>query len=447
MSTKIASNSRELKPAMLATKSTYRNYVLAVLFLGYVVNVMDRGVLSVLAQSIKTEFTLSDMQLGILSGFAFALFYSTLGVPIAMVADRTSRKNVLAVCCALWSGMTALCGLATGFWTLSAARAATAIGEAGGSPPSHALISDYFPPNKRATALSVFAVGAAVGLMLGQLLGGWGNQWYGWRMTFVLIGLPGLAVAALVFFTIKEPSRGSADGVAARPTRMGAPSIKGVFGFLWQYLSFRHLCLGAALHSIVWYSGSQLNGAFLARSHGMSSGQFGTWLALFSVLGAVGTLLGGLISDRLSARLNDARWYAWTPGIATIVMVPFQFVAYLSSDLRYAVPAFCVMSMLASMYLGPSFAATQALSTLRMRAAATSILLLVQTFIGQGLGPLLAGALSDALRPTFGVQSLAYGLALVGLANLWAAAHYFRGARSIRENLIATERLNSANPA
>ena len=419
----------------------YRGYVLAVLFLGYVVNVMDRGVLAVLIQSIKGEFALSDTELGILSGITFAFFYSTLGVPIAMWADRTVRRNVLAACCALWSAMTALCGMATGFWSLAAARAGTAVGEAGGSPPSHALISDYFPREQRGTALSLYALGVPVGAMLGQFLGGWFNEFYGWRQTFILIGLPGLLVAVLVRFTVAEPPRGHSDHSSAAAAHTAAPPIRSVVKFLWRYVSFRHMCLAAALHSVVWYSGSALNGAFFARSHGMQSGEYGTWLAFFSIVGAVGTLLGGFLSDRISNRLGDRRWYMWVPGIATLVMVPFQFSSYLATDLRVVVPSFCVMFIFASMFFGPSFAVTQGLATLRTRAVATSILLFVQTFIGLGLGPFLAGVISDHVQPTYGTQSLAIGLVVVGLANIWAAAHYFRGARTLREDFAATQRL------
>ncbi len=436
------------EPAAAVTFTpTYRGYVLGVLFLGYVVNVMDRGVLAVLIESIKREFSFSDTQLGLLSGITFAFFYATLGVPIAMWADRTVRRNVLAICCALWSGMTALCGMATGFWSLAGARAGTAIGEAGGSPPSHALISDYFPREQRATALSLYALGVPVGAMLGQFLGGWGNEFYGWRTTFILIGLPGLLVAALVRFTVIEPPRGHSDNVSAALARAPAPPILSVVKFLWRYVSFRHMCLAAALHSVVWYSGSTLNGAFFARSHSMQSGEYGTWLALFSIIGAVGTLLGGFLSDRISTRLGDRRWYMWVPGIATLVMVPFQFTSYLAHDLRIVVPSFCVMFIFASMFFGPSFAVTQGLATLRTRAVATSILLFVQTFIGLGLGPFLAGVMSDYLKPTYGAQSLAIGLVVVGLANIWAAGHYFRGARTVREDFVATQRLIQSGQA
>jgi MFS family permease len=420
----------------------YRAYVLGVLLLAYAVNVMDRSVLSVLLQSIKSEFAASDAQLGLLGGVAFALFYATMGIPIAAWADRSSRRNVLALAVAVWSSMTALCGMAASFSTLLLARIGTAVGEAGGSPPSHSLISDYFPLSKRATALSIYALGVPLGGMMGNFFGGWSNEIYGWRLTFVLIGLPGILVALLVRFTLVEPPRGLADNLSRGAAARTAPPILDVLRFLWSRTSFRHLSFAAALHSFVWYGGSIWNAAFFIRSHGLTSGQAGTWLAALMALGAAGTLLGGYLADRMSARTGDRRWYLWVPAGATLIMVPFQFVSYLEPRLSFAIPAFCAMYVLAAMFFGPSFAMTQALVTVRMRAIAASVLLFVQTLIGLGLGPWCVGLISDALAPVHGqAHSLAYGLVIVGLVNAWAALHYFRGARTLRQDLEATERL------
>ena len=418
----------------------YAWYVLVVLVLGYVVNVMDRAVLAVLLESIKHEFTLSDAELGLLSGLSFAVFYATLGIPIAVWADRWVRRNVLALAIFVWSLATAACGLATSFLLLIAARAGTATGEAGGTPASHALISDYFPRSRRATALAIYALGVPLGSAAGNYFGGYVNQLYGWRTTFIVVGLPGIFVALLVWLTVREPMRGMAENLAATAGSRAAPKVLEVFDYLWRRTSFRHVCLAAALHSVVWYSGSQLNASFLQRSHHMTSKDAGFWLAILSGVGTVGTFLGGYLADRLSVWRNDRRWYLWLPGLATLAMVPFQFASYLARDLPLLLSSFAVMTVLASFFFGPSFAMTQGLATLRMRAVATSILLFVQTLIGQGIGPYLAGKISDLLHPAYGQESLRYALVAVGLVNIWAAMHYFRGARTLRADLDTTER-------
>ena len=422
----------------------YRHYVLAVLFLGYVFNAIDRAILGVLLEPIRIEFNASDTQLGLLGGIAFALFYATMGIFLAALADRSNRRNVLAVCIALWSIMTALCGAAVNFTMLLLARIGTAIGEAGGSPPSHSLISDYYVLKERATALSIYALGIPIGQMIGVFCAGWLNEFYGWRMTFIIIGLPGVLVALLVRSTVAEPARGQSDQASSARANAPAPPIAQVLRYLWDLKSFRHLCLAAGLHSFVWYSGSVFNAVFFIRTHGMSTGEAGTWLSLFALVGTTGTFCGGFIADKLSVRLDERRWYLWVPGIATLVMVPFQFSSYLSLDLWYTIPSFCVMVVLASIFFGPSFAMTQALAPLRMRSVATSLLLFIQTLIGLGLGPLFVGIISDHLAPSLGERAIAWSLVIVGLVNIWAACHYFWGARTLRQDLDATAALSKS---
>jgi MFS family permease len=418
----------------------YRNYVLGVLFLSYAVNVMDRSsVLAVSLQSIKLEFGASDTQLGLLTGIAFALFFSTFGIPIAALADRSSRRNVLAVSIAVWSGMTALCGMAVNFTMLFATRVGTAIGEAGGTPPSHSLISDYFRKNERGRAFAIFALGVPFGTALGNFVAGQAVQAYGWRTTFMLVGLPGLLVAALVALTVKEPPRGLSDHAGTpRPTG-AAPGLLEALSVLWRRPSFRHLCFASALHAVVWYASSAFNAAFLIRSHQMTAATAANWLTLFAVAGGMGTLIGGYLSDRLSVRTNDKRWYLWVPAAATLGMVPFQLVAYLSGSLTPALQAFAGMTFLSAAFFGPSITMTQALATLRMRSVASSLMLFVQTMIGYGLGPLLAGYLSDRLAPAYGTQSLRYALALIACLNVWAALHYSLGTRTLQTDLALAE--------
>jgi len=432
----------------LLSRTWYGYYVLALLTLCYVANVVDRSqVLAASLQAIKREFGATDAQLGILSGLPFAIFYSFLGIPLAAWADRS-----LAWSCALWSAATGVCGLAVNFAMLFVARVGTAIGEAGGSPPSHSLISDYFPKLKRGTAFSLYALAVPVGTSIGAAVGGWGTQHLGWRATFYLVGFPGVALALLVRSTIIEPPRGYADVPSTRLARSGqlkaplttAPPVRDVLGFMFRRASFVHLSLAAALHSVVWYASGAFNNAFLQRSHAMTAAQAGYWISLFSAIGGVGTFAGGYLADKLSKTTNDRRWYLWVPGLATLLCVPFQFFVYLSPSRSVMLPTFGAMTFMAAVFFGPSFAMTQAISPLRMRSVATSLLLLVQTLIGQGIGPWLAGVVSDKLAPAFGRGSLRYSLVLVGLVNVWAALHYLWGARSLREDLDRTEQLASA---
>src|ERR1051325_8002289 len=408
----------------LLAKTWYWYYVLALLTICYVANVVDRSqVLAASLQAIKREFNATDAQLGILSGLPFAIFYSFLGIPLAAWADRSSRRNVLAWSCALWSAATGACGMAVNFAMLFGARVFTAIGEAGGSPPSHSLISDYFPKLKRGTAFSLYALAVPIGTSIGAAVGGWGTQHLGWRQTFYLVGFPGLALALLVRATIIEPPRGYADlgaaassGDAAAAMRAKkAPPVIEVLRFMFRRSSFLHLCLAAGLHSVVWYASGALNNAFFQRSHGMSASQAGYWISFFSIVGGVGTFAGGFLADRLSKSRNDRRWYLWVPGIATLLCVPFQFAAYLSGNMSIVLPMFGTMQFMAAVFFGPSFAMTQAIATLRMRSVATSLLLLLQTLIGNGIGPWLAGFISDKLRPSMGGASLRYSLVIFGL--------------------------------
>ncbi len=436
-------SSVEVAPALLS-RTWYWYYVLAVLTVCYVANVVDRSqVLAASLQAIKREFNVTDAQLGILSGLPFAIFYSFLGIPLAAWADRSSRRGVLAWSCALWSAATGMCGMAINFAMLFGSRVFTAIGEAGGSPPSHSLISDYFPKLKRGTAFSIYALAVPVGTSIGAAVGGWGTQHLGWRQTFYLVGFPGLVLALIVRATVIEPPRGYADLASAegagRPAparaKTKAPPVSEVLGFMFRRRSFVHLSLAAALHSVVWYASGAFNNAFFQRSHALTAAQAGYWISFFSAVGGVGTFAGGFLADRLSKSTDDRRWYLWVPGIATLLCVPFQFFSYLSPGMSAVLPAFGAMTFMAAVFFGPSFAMTQAISPVTMRSVATSLLLLVQTLIGQGIGPWLAGFVSDSLRPSMGASSLRYSLVIVGLVNVWAAAHYFIGAQSLRADL------------
>jgi len=429
------SGSREARSAPYSNAFSY--YVLAIFLLASIVSVVDRSVLNVVLQPIKQEFGVGDTELGLLSGLAFALFFATLGIPIAAWADRANRRNILALAIAVWSVMTALCGFATSFLFLILFRIGTAVGEAGGAPPTQSLISDYFTQDKRATALSIYAMGATLGGMAGNLIGGWGNDLFGWRETFVIAGVPGLLVAFLVFVTVREPPRGASDRAAPPPASAKAPPFMDVLRHLWQRRSFRHMSLAVAVQSFAIFGGAGFGPTYLNRTFDMPLREAGSWLAGFTIFAAAGTLLGGIVADRLSTARNDRRWYMWVPGWGALVIVPAQLLVFLAPSFGYIPPAWILMVILGSSFLGPSYAMTQALVTPQMRAVAAAILIFLTTVIGQGLGPTAVGALSDLLAPVSGVSSLRYAIAIVSLMNLWAVIHYFLAARTLREDLDA----------
>jgi MFS family permease len=416
---------------MKAIGPAYRHYVLAVLLGSYLLNALDRGILKLLLEPIRLEFGLSDTQLGLLSGLAFAIFYSALAIPVAWVADRWNRRNVLVLAMALWTSMTALCGFAGSFAALLLARMGVAVGEAGCNPASHSMLADYFPREQRASTLGIYALGAPLGTILTGLVGGWGVEHVGWRGTLMIAAAPGLLLVPLVLFSVAEPERPRA---AVR--RDEVMPLAAVLRDLWSRVSFRHLCLAAALHSFAMYASAAFNPAYLSRSHGWSAAEVGQLIAMTGVAGVVGTFAGGFASDWLSRRLGDARWQMWLPGAATLAVIPVQLVVYLGSGNLMAV-ALVVSSLFSLVFFGPSYATAQALAAPRSRAVAASVLLFAKAFVGMGFGPLVVGIASDQLMPASGAHSLRYALLLVPLFNVWATVHFFVGARHLRKDLAA----------
>ena len=417
--------------AEFSASESYRRYVLGLLLLVYVVNFIDRSIVNILIQPIKDEFHPSDTALGFLSGTAFAIFYATLGIPIARWADRGTRRDIIALALFLWSGMTALCGLARSFPQLVLARIGVGVGEAGCSPPAHSILSDYYPPERRGRAFAIYALGIPIGTAFGYLLGGWMSQELGWRYAFLLVGIPGILLAAVVRLTLREPPRGMAE--ARRETAL-PPSTREVARTMWRLGSFRHLAIAATLHAFVGYGLATWNAPFLVRSHGMSLTEIGLWLAgVGSLFGGLGTYLGGYLADRWMPR--DARWAMWVPGISTLVAVPFAIAFYLSPDVRTAILFVGIPVFFGAMYLGPTFSITQALAPLRMRAVASAFLLFLINLIGFGLGPQAVGILSDVLAPRYEEESLRGALVVMVSLNFWSGLHYFLGARTLRADL------------
>jgi predicted MFS family arabinose efflux permease len=413
-----------------AAKTPWRSwYALGVLFLVYVFNFIDRSILGILNQAIKEDLVLSDTEMGFLGGIAFAIFYTFLGIPIARLADRTVRRNVLAVSLSIWSIMTALCGLAGNFVHLLLGRIGVAVGEAGGSPPSHSMISDMFPQSSRATALAIYALGIPAGTMIGNLAGGWINEVFDWRTAFIIVGLPGLLLALVVVFTVKEPVRGASETKVQSDEE--APPVGVVFRYLWSLKSFRYLSLAGAMHAFVGYGVGYWFPAFFIRTHGLGTAEIGVWLFYLGFAGLAGTFLGGYFGDKMAKW--DLRWYVWLPGLATLASLPFSLYVYLADDYTFAFLVAIIPTFLGSYYLGPTFALTQGLVGLRMRALASSILLFILNLIGLGLGPQVTGVLSDVLNAStdLGDGSLRAALICVLFVNLLATLFYWMAGRDL----------------
>ena len=409
-------------------------YALGTLTVVYSFNFIDRQLLAILQESIKADLLLSDAQLGLLTGFAFAVFYVTAGLPIASWADRSNRRNIVSLSLFIWSFMTAISGLAQNYWQLLLARIGVGVGEAGGSPPSHSMISDIFPPESRAGALGFYSSGVSFGILFGFLFGGWLNEYFGWRVAFLIVGVPGVLLALLVRFTMAEPIRGLNE---KRKVQAGNVPIKTVIALLWQRRSFRHMAMGAAMNAFAGYSVANWVASYMIRSYQMPTGELGTWLALvIGVGGAIGVFGSGVIADRLGKR--DKRWYMWMPAVACLISFPFQFGIYLTSDPYFALMMLVVPGVLANAYLGATIATVHGLVGLKMRALASAILFFILNIIGLGAGPSSVGLLSDLLQPSFGVESLRYALLiLVPLAICWSCFHYMMAARYVREDLAA----------
>jgi predicted MFS family arabinose efflux permease len=421
------------KTMAAAFSPAYRRYALAVLMLAYTANYVDRQILSILLQPIKLELGLSDTQLGFLSGITFALFYATLGIPIAMWADRGNRRNIITLALTIFSGMTVLCGMVTNFVQLAIARIGVGVGEAGSSPPAHSMISDMFPPQERASAMAVYSVGINLGILIGFLVGGWVSEWYGWRAAFFVVGAPGLLIALLVRFTLREPLRGHADGLTAQG-ESAAPRIAEVFRLLWTQRSFRHISFGCALAAMGGYAGVTWMPAFLMRSFEMQPGAIGTALALIiGFFGGAGTYAAGYLGDRFGKR--DLRWNVWIVAILMAVAFPFSISLYLAGNEVLALVVFVYPAFAGAAYIAPALAMTQALVTVRMRAAASAVLLFILNLIGMGLGPQLAGLFSDLYGPSMGAESLRYALLTMSVVWIWAAVHFFLAARTLREDI------------
>ncbi len=418
-----------MRPLEEAKPPAYAYYVLGLLSLVYVFNFVDRQVLAILLEPIKKDLGVSDTAMGFLTGFAFALFYTVAGIPIARWADRGSRRTIIALGLTVWSAMTALSGMARSFVELALARVGVGVGEAAGSPPAHSLISDYFPPRRRATALAIYAAGVYVGVMLAFVGGGYMATHFTWRTAFLLVGLPGLPLALLVRFTIREPAR--VEDRAAGFEAEAAPRLPEVLRFLRSRRSLVFVIAAAACNTIGGYAFLTWGPTFLGRVHAMPIRDIGLTLGLIvGIFGTLGGWLGGFLADRLSRR--DPRWYGYLSAIVSALAAPFAVGFLFAPSARLALCSFVPFYVLAQMYVGSMLAVTQGVVSARMRATASAIVLFVLNLVGLGLGPLVVGSLNDALAARHGALAIRYSLLSVVALSALAAPLFLIAARHMR---------------
>jgi predicted MFS family arabinose efflux permease len=442
----------------------YRTWLIVALLLLNTLNFADRAILSILAQPIKEDLQLTDAQLGILQGLGFAILYSLLGLPLGWLAERVSRKNLIAACVAVWSFMTALCGLTGNFFTLLLGRIGVGVGEAGFQPPMASLVADHFRADRRGSVMSIILLGSPLGFLLGQSVGGWVASEWGWRTAFYVLGVPGVLLALVAWLTLREPPRGLVEGrIAAEPP----PTLKATIVTLWAKPTFRHLLVGFVVAGFAMNAIAQFVLPFYLRSFGLPLATVGV---LFGVVAfssnGLGMLLGGLGTDRLSRR--DARWPLWGPAVMLTLAAPLYFGAFASQAFVASLALIWFANLALASHLAPSLATVQNVTHPRMRALATALLWLAMGLLGTGLGPTLLGVASDffaerayaagdfiascpggrapagagagldAACRAASTQGLRLALLCATVFLLWAATHFLLASRTLKRDLAAS---------
>jgi predicted MFS family arabinose efflux permease len=399
--------------------------LLIILLIVYIFNFLDRQIVNILAEPIRMDLDLSDTQIGLMTGLAFALFYTVLGIPIARYADRptTSRPRIIALALAIWSGMTALCGLAQNFTQLLLARIGVGIGEAGCTPAAHSLIADSVPKERRSRALAFYALGIPIGTLLGMMIGGILNDYFGWRRAFIVVGLPGILLAGFVLMMLRDPRKSGMikQSATGNSSLGGLDTFKAIFGSRALVL----LLVAGSTASFLAYGKTTWATIFFQRTHGLTPGEVGFYFGVVNGLaGAAGTWLGGWLADRFGS--VNRRHVLTAPAIGMAVAVPLQLYAYSAGYWVLGLMVLAIPTILNSFYYGPTYSSVQGLVPLRARAMASAVMLFCQNLIGLGLGPLLFGMLSDALRPEYGEGSVQVVLYVASLLGLLPAFFFWR---------------------
>jgi MFS family permease len=427
-------------------ETTYRKYLLTVLLVIQAFNYLDGLAMGLVSQNIKMELHLSDTELGFLTGIAFWLFYSTMGIPIARWADAGNRVTIISLTLGIWSVMVALCGKAANFAQLLLVRVCVAVGEAGCIPPAHSLISDYFTRGERPRALAIYMLGGPMSMTFGYFLAGWLNELYGWRAMFIMLGLPGLGLAAVAWLTLKEPRLAIGDKTVVSPfprrdtttQRSNRTSLGQVFSILWKMAAFRHLLISFAVISFFVSGILQWQPAFFVRSYGLKTGELGTW---FAVVYGLGGMLGTYTSGELVSRFatNNECLQLRAMAVLTCVFGVFSALIYLAPNRYWAFGLLAIAAVTGNAVNGPVFAAIQSLVPSHMRATSIALIYLVANLVGTGLGPLAVGALSDAMRPWAGDESLRYALLVLCPGYLWGGWHLWRAGRTVGRDLETSQ--------
>ncbi len=436
-------------PQVMPFSKGYRRYAMWLLLGIYVINFLDRQVINILAEPIKEDLGLADWQLGLMSGLAFAVFYTFLGIPIARLAERKNRAVIIGSAVAVWSGFTALCATAGNFWQLIIFRIGVGVGEAGCTPPAHSLIVDYTPKEKRASALAFYSMGTPIGGLLGLVIGGLVADAYGWRAAFLVAGVPGLLFAALALFTLKEPrkilAQHSAQVTAASAT----------FGETLKYLSKRNtfwfIAFAAAIKAFIGYGHAPFTASFFLRNHteeiGALADRFnlgpvgflGLALGLISgTAGAIGSYVGGWIADKYGR--SDLRAYMVAPAIASLVTIPVYITAVSIDSAAIALWILAINAFLGTLWYGPVYGTGQSVVPPHMRATASALLLFIINLVGLGLGPLAVGILSDVFNKSMGMgpaEGIRWALIVSALFGLVSFACFWLARRTIREDTVS----------
>jgi predicted MFS family arabinose efflux permease len=422
-----------LEKGIPETDTRYANYVLIILGIVSFINYGDRMIISVLLEPIKAEFGFSDSQLGLLTGFAFAVTYATFGMPLARLADNKSRTAILSIVIAFWGIMTALCGAAQNYIQLLFARIGVGLGEAGCVPTSHSLISDYFPRARRVFALGMFHAAGSIGVFVCIALAGLIASTLGWRWAFILIGLPNLLLSFIVWKTVREPPRGCLEKNYTPP----ATPLKwrAAFGTLLKRSTFVHVVIGISLAGFTFFGSGQWIPAFLSRSHEMPLAQIGFYFGIAVGIGMlIGQVAGSVFAPALVMR--DRRWELWVPAISYSACAASFMLAFLAPNAVLAIALVFLANLLGGISFGPMMSSVQSVAEPHLRATAVSIVMFASAMMGQGAGSFVVGFMSDLLTPVYGGESLRISLLISTLMMMWSVVHFVLAARSMHRDRI-----------